>query len=137
MITYLCSHVFQGSFPVLCGSFSSIIIIMLKIKAALGTNTKQKIRAASCTTGGHDTHRLLPLIRHLLLLLYLHKEKLLTHYEEEPTFHFQRRRNSKNHRDNGKTRGCQFFAKTLARPKQQEMTIIRCDHTDNVCIISE
>lgn len=114
MFTSSLFHVFNGSFPVLYDTFSSIIIIMLKIKAVLGTNTEQKIRAAACTTGRHNTHRLLPLICHLLLLLHLHKEKLPTHYEEESTFYFQRRRrNRTNHRHNGETQGMPVLCKNI------------------------
>lgn len=83
-------HVFHGSFPALHGSFSSVII-MLKIQVVIGTNMKQKIRAASCITGGQ---RIQPLISQLLLLLYLHKEKLSTHHKEL-TFYFQRRNSKK------------------------------------------
>jgi len=74
-------------------------IIMLKIKAVLRTKIKQKIRAVSSTIGEHSTRRFLPLVSQLLLLLYLHKEKLLTHHKEVSTFYFQKRRgNSKQHR---------------------------------------
>lgn len=109
-------HVFDGSFPVLYGSFS-FIIIMLKIKAVLGTNIKQKLRAVSCTIGGHSTHRFLPLISQLLLLLYLHKEKLLTQHKEGSTFYFQRRGNSKKHRYNGRTRRMPALCQTLGLTK--------------------
>lgn len=112
-------HVFDGSFPVLYGSFS-FIIIMLKIKAVLGTNIKQELRAVSCTIGGHSTHRFLPLISQLLLLLYLHKEKLLTQHKEGCTFYFQRRRvrsKSKKHRYNGRTQRTPALCQTLGLTK--------------------
>lgn len=54
-------HTFHGSFPALHGSFSSVII-MLKIQVAIGTNIKEKIRAASCITGGQRIQQLLPRI---------------------------------------------------------------------------